>query len=146
MNKERLEVINFTNISEKEWTHTFGGKPYTFAPGQTKAFPRFMAEFFAKHLGDRILLDAGKDFAMDSKDRIELNKKILGNVAVPAEAIIAEADEVKEPEFEDLPKEEPKVEDVKLEDLELYVKPKATEATPETAPEPKKRGTRRKKA
>lgn len=130
MDKTKLEVINFTNVSDKEWTHTWGGKPYTFAPGQTKAFPRFMAEFFAKHLSDRILIDAGKDFSMESKERTELMKKILGMVAVPAEEVTQEV-AYKEPEFEDKP----------VEELEVYEKP--AEPSAEATAEPKKRGRKK---
>jgi hypothetical protein len=136
--RERLEVINFTNITDKEWTHTFGGKPYTFAPGQTKAFPRFMAEFFAKHLGDRILLDEGKDFSMETKERKDITEKILGKVAVPAQEIIAETEVKEEIVFEEKPVEEVKVEETPKEVVE--------EVSAEPTPEPKKRGGRRKKA
>jgi len=123
MDRNELEVINFTNITNKEWSHSWGGEPYVFAPGQTKAFPRFMAEHFAKHLGDRILIDAGKDFAMESPERKEITEKILGKVAVPAQ--IEEIAKPEEPEFEEVPVE-------------------AIETSAEVPVEPKKRG--RKKA
>jgi hypothetical protein len=108
MNKEELEVVNFTNITDEEWTGMWAQEKYVFAPGQTKAFPRFMAEHFCKHLGDRILIDKGQDSSMESSFRKDLVEKMLGKVAVPAQEIYKETT-AQEPEFEEVPREEAEV-------------------------------------
>jgi hypothetical protein len=103
-NKEELEVINFTNITDKEWTGMWAQDKYVFQAGQTKAFPRFMAEHFAKHLADRVLIDEGKDFAADSTERKEVVERILGKVAIPAEEVHTDTP-AQEPVFEGVPVE-----------------------------------------
>lgn len=46
----------------EEWSHDeyfqvkFDGKPYRIAPGRTALLPRFVAEHFAKHLADHMLM------------------------------------------------------------------------------------------
>jgi hypothetical protein len=117
MNKEELEVINFCNITDKEWTGMWAQEAYVFNPGETKALTRFMADHFAKQLSDRILIDAGKDTSMESPERKELVEKILGKVAVPQETTAQVEPEEQlfkyetkdEAEFVDVPQETPVV-------------------------------------
>jgi len=80
-----LEIVNFTNISGADFEGMWGGQPYLVKAGETKQFARWMAEHFAKHLVDKILIKSGKDFGKDSLERKPLEDRILGKVAVPVE-------------------------------------------------------------
>lgn len=49
-----------------EWRHAdffqvrFNGYPHRIAPGEVKLMPRYLAEHYAKHLADHVLLKTGK--------------------------------------------------------------------------------------
>jgi hypothetical protein len=112
-----FEIVNFTNISGADFEGMWGGQPYLVKAGETKQFARWMAEHFAKHLIDKILIKSGKDFGKDSLERKPLEDKILGKVAVqvevkkeeaPPEVKVAEVPNISTttmPEFEEKPKE-----------------------------------------
>lgn len=57
----------------------FGGKPFRIEPGKTRNLPRYIAEHYAKHLADRMLIRTGKK-TNDAKLRPELIEKILPGV------------------------------------------------------------------
>jgi len=129
------DIINFTNVSEKDFVCGWGSKDVVLSPddpdyrltpikkvrrdyvvmaGETKPFTRFMAYAFSKHLIDRILLDAGKDYGSEGL-RKEIEDKIFGNVAVTASPILepklpisVAPEPIKEEPQTEAPKEEPK--------------------------------------
>ena len=105
-----LDVINFTNIDSEDYVGMWGGKGETIKAGETRPFPRFLAEHFAKHLVTKIMLKSGGDWANDSADRKPMEAKILGGISVTPTDVEIETPEVKEPEFEDIKE----VDDVKL--------------------------------
>lgn len=103
--KDQLTIINFTNITDKDWVGMWGGIEYLIKAGETKPFVRFMSEHFAKHLANKILIDKGDDFN-DESLRKPLIDKMMGRIEVKVESPVAEAP--KEPEFAGIPIEENK--------------------------------------
>lgn len=87
------KVVTFTNITEKEFSHSYNGQAYFVAAGETRIFPFALADHLAKHLARKILLS--QDKAVSVKDEatgglgapiwseeavVELKKEILGEV------------------------------------------------------------------
>jgi hypothetical protein len=99
-----MEVINFTNIDGKDYEGMWGGIPYLIKARETKQFPRYLAEHFAKHLAIKLLLREAKDFGEDNLERIEYVKQILGQVVTEAE--VAKEEVPEEPTFEGVKDEE----------------------------------------
>jgi hypothetical protein len=54
------KIVKFTNISDKDFTHPFGGMPYFVKAGETMMFPYYLGKHLAKHLARRIFLDGDK--------------------------------------------------------------------------------------
>lgn len=54
------KVVMFTNISDKDFTHAFGGQPFFVKAGDTIAFPYDLGMHLATHLSRRIFLDGDK--------------------------------------------------------------------------------------
>lgn len=79
--KNHLDVINFTNIDDKDFEGTWGGETTIIKVGETKPFPRFLAYHYAKHLINKILLASGQDFG-DELQRKPLEDKIIGIASV----------------------------------------------------------------
>ncbi len=61
MTEQQHRTAQFTNISDKPFTGYWDGKPRTFKPGESKYMPQFLAEHFAKHLTNQLLLEQGKE-------------------------------------------------------------------------------------
>ena len=104
-----LDVINFTNIDRENFDGQWGGKITVIKVGQTLPFPRFLAEHYCKHLVNKMLIRNGVSWD-DKALRKPLEDKILGQVSVPVEEEPVEAVKSAEPEFAEVPKEEPKIE------------------------------------
>jgi hypothetical protein len=104
---DELNVVNFTNVDNEPFEGMWGGEITIIKAGETKQFPKFLAEHFCKHLVNKILIRGGQDWS-DKVQREPLEQRILGGASVRIEA---EEIEVKEPEvFAEAPKEEPKEE------------------------------------
>lgn len=106
---DELDVINFTNTDSEDFNGQWGGKIELIKAGETRPFPRFLAEHYAKHLASKILLKEGKDFG-DPGSRQSLIAKMLGQVSVPISQVTNLPEEpIKapelEPEFAEAPKE-----------------------------------------
>ena len=52
-----MKTALFHNFSDKEFKCKWDGKEYTFKAGQQRYMPAYLAEHFAKHLANAILLD-----------------------------------------------------------------------------------------
>ncbi len=109
------EVILFTNIDEEDYEAMWGGKTKIIQAGKTESFPRFLANHYAKHLINKILIKKGKDFG-DSLAREPLLAKILEQPSQVVSVLENQNAIPTEPEFPKIPKEpEAKsVEEVKL--------------------------------
>ena len=99
----QLDVINFTNIDSEDFEGMFGGNPTTIKAGETRQFPRFLAQHFTKHLIDKILLRDGKDHGSDLA-RNPLEAKILGIVVSVSSEVVKT--EPKTEEFPEVPQDE----------------------------------------
>lgn len=51
------KVVMFTNISDKDFTHAFGGQPFFVKAGETVPFPYDLGMHLATHLSRRMFLD-----------------------------------------------------------------------------------------
>jgi len=123
---EDLTVVNFTNIDREDFDGMWGGEITIIKAGETKQFPKFLADHYCKHLVNKILIRQGTDWSSGIA-RQPLEEKIMGVVGV-------KVDEDERPEFiKGGPIETPKVEEFEDKPKEEVVKE-----------EPKKRG--RKKA
>ena len=76
----KYDSITFTNIDTENFAHKWDGEVYTIKAGKTKTFPSFLAKHLAKHLITKILMKDDKDYSNENEERIELQKKILGDV------------------------------------------------------------------
>lgn len=61
---------------QNKFTAVYAKNPYTIEAGKTRLFPRFIAEHYAKHLTDHILISQEKPIS-DNKERPLLLKQIL---------------------------------------------------------------------
>ena len=67
--------VYYENI-EQEWDNSkgfrvkWGGKPHVIRPGETKVYPRFLAEHYASKLADHMMMVTGKNL----KDKISRRK------------------------------------------------------------------------
>jgi hypothetical protein len=130
-----LEIVNFTNIDNSDFTGYWGGQPYLVKAGETKQFAKWMAEHFAKHLIDKILIKSGKDFGKDSLERKPLEDKILGKVAVPVE--------VKKEEVPPEVQTKPEVKVVETSTVSTTTKPEFEEKPKEPEVKPKKKSRKK---
>jgi len=55
MEKRNLSVVTIKNISDEDFTHSYGGFPYTIRAGETLPFTYPVAHHLAKHLAMKIL-------------------------------------------------------------------------------------------
>ncbi len=120
--RERNTTVNFTNIDDEDFTGSFGsdeeivgrlddGKPilekkpieYFIKRGDTKQFPMPLAEHFAGHLADKIMMKKYPEtpFTHENAIRKGIIEQILGAVAVkPIEPIATPVETVVEPQAE----------------------------------------------
>jgi len=63
----------FHNFTDKPFTGYWNGKPYTFKPGAKKYYVKLIAEHFAKHLTNEILVT--KDANGNNQERFTSPKK-----------------------------------------------------------------------
>jgi hypothetical protein len=126
-NLDKLLVINFTNIDDEDFVGVYGGEKKVIKSGQTIPLPKFLAEHYAKHLMDKMILKEGKDYGQ-AINRDPLMAKILGNISVYSKIEVVLTPETGEknayylepvaemattetatttatPEFQDIPKE-----------------------------------------
>lgn len=70
------DLIHTKNPTSEYFEVKWGGYSYGIAAGETRTFPRFIAEHFAKHLADQILLRKEKTHKQDTgKDKLFLNSR-----------------------------------------------------------------------
>ena len=103
-----LSVVNFTNIDNDDYEGMWGGEITVIKAGQTKQFPKFLAEHYCKHLVNKMLIKGGQDWSNEIA-RKPLEERILGVVAVePEEApeFIVGGPIEEKTAFEEAPKEE----------------------------------------
>jgi hypothetical protein len=81
----------------------FGGETYPVKTGETKQYPRFLAEHLANQLANKILISQDKSWT-EAEYKKPLLDRIMGSVSV--EAVEAPVEE-KEPEFAEAPVEIP---------------------------------------
>jgi hypothetical protein len=81
-----LKVINFTNIDKENYEAMWGGETTIIKAGETRQFPKFLAEHYCKHLVNKILIRGGQDWSAENL-RKPLEDKILGKVVVEAEEV-----------------------------------------------------------
>lgn len=63
------KVCSFTNITNQDFTHSWGGQPFFIKAGETAMFPYDLANHLAKHLARKILLANDKGLTQyDAKD------------------------------------------------------------------------------
>jgi len=104
-----LEVINFTNIDGEDFEGMWGGEITVIKSGETKPFPKFLAEHFCKHLVNKMLIKSGKDWsAIDLREPLEA--RILGQVSVSVDERpeFIKGGPVEQVEFAEAPVEEVK--------------------------------------
>jgi hypothetical protein len=105
---DELSVVNFTNIDNQPFDGMWGGVITVINAGETRQFPKFLAEHYCKHLVNKILIKGGQDWS-NQISREPLEKRILGQVSVSPN--VEKQEEKKEEEtFAGLPKDTPKVE------------------------------------
>jgi len=97
-----LEIITFTNVDKEDFSGMYGGKITIIKAGATIPLPRFLAQHFAKHLADKILLERRADKALFEATM----KSMLGEVSMGK--VEEKVEEKKEENvFEEIQKEEP---------------------------------------
>jgi len=54
------KVVEMTNITEQDFTHAYGGHPFTVKAGETLTFPYDVGVHLARHLARKILISGDK--------------------------------------------------------------------------------------
>jgi hypothetical protein len=95
MSNNSNKVVKFTNISTKDFTHSYGGQPFFVKAGETVMLPYDLADHLATHLARRIFIDRDSSpSTYDPKDatsghgrplwddsaEAEMKAKILGEI------------------------------------------------------------------
>lgn len=62
-----MRTAQFHNFTSKPFTGYWNGKGRTFAPGEKKFMPEYLARHFAKHLSNSVLSELGHDTATSPK-------------------------------------------------------------------------------
>jgi hypothetical protein len=98
-----LDILVVKNIdidcndidSEEGYSHKdyfqarWSGKPHRIPPGETKRMPRFLAEHFAKHLADHVLMKMEAKFKSQGIDRRGLVQSPIERPRVLKEILVA---------------------------------------------------------
>jgi len=128
---EELNVVNFTNIDNQDFEGMWGGQIEIIKAGQTRQFPKFLAEHYCKHLVNKMLIRQNQDWSAVNL-REELEKKILGEAK--AESVVAEKGDDRpvfvkggqiEQEFAEKPKEVAEINPLKCPKCDFVGKTKA---------------------
>jgi len=83
-----MKAIKFKNFTDRDFTYSFDGVPYTFKAGTEIFLEDYKAEHFARHLADREL--EKKDIRTDNKkekDIIVAQCLFLDESVTPSEAL-----------------------------------------------------------
>lgn len=72
------DLLVVRNISNKDFTTTWGQQPFTVPANGEKVYPRFIAQHIANHLTDAVLLAREDEMAVQQGVR-NLKHSILGN-------------------------------------------------------------------
>lgn len=67
------QVVNFSN---EDFTHNWDSKPHTLKAGESRIFPKFLADHLSKHLVDREMHKLG--IRTDDARRKEFEDRALG--------------------------------------------------------------------
>lgn len=62
-----MKTALFFNFTDKPFTGYWDGKPKTFKPGDKVYMPQYLAEHYAKHLTNKVLLEEGKETSTSPK-------------------------------------------------------------------------------
>jgi hypothetical protein len=134
-----LDVVNFTNIDSQDYEGMWDGATTIIKAGETKQFPKFLAEHYCKHLINKILIRNGQDWS-NIILREPLLKKILGEIAIPVESVEIKEETKPTPPIEQTePGELAKTPGELAKTEEVFA-----EAPKEEKPKPKKRGKKSK--
>ena len=83
------KVVTFTNISDKDFTHAYGGVPFTVRAGESMNFPFDVGTHLARHLSRRILIQQDKGAtSWDGKDVTANNGNALQEAAIQGMGIL----------------------------------------------------------
>lgn len=114
---EDYNVINFTNIYKDDFEGIHHQIKYPVKSGETKPFPKFLADHLANQLAIKILLETEKDWG-NAQAKLELTKQILGEIAVKVSVPIIETakpnpitEQKSDEPFPEAPKDEVKTEE-----------------------------------
>lgn len=69
--KHEQDLLEVTNILDVPFQVKWGGQAFSIGAGQTKTYPRFLAEHFAKHMTDFFLL------RLEKKESIAKGQSLL---------------------------------------------------------------------
>lgn len=67
LEEEAFRTALFHNFSDKPFTGYWNGKGRTFKPGDRKYMPKYLAEHYAKHLVNSVLIAQGKETSVSPK-------------------------------------------------------------------------------
>lgn len=70
--KQIMSNATFHNFTDKDFTGYWDGKPKTFKPGDRQYMPAWLAEHFAKHLANRVLIESGKEVYTSPKFPVQV--------------------------------------------------------------------------
>lgn len=107
-----MKPMKFTNITNEDFSHKFGGIMHTFPAGESTLMEDFKAEHFAKHLTDHILNLRGISTSniternallsqILSQD-IELKEEEIAEVIIKSDTRVKKGKKAVEKEFADL--------------------------------------------
>lgn len=63
-----MSNATFYNFTDKPFTGYWDGKPKTVKPGEKIYWPAWLAEHFAKHLTNQVLIESGKEVYTSPKN------------------------------------------------------------------------------
>ena len=106
--QNHLDIISFTNVDREDFEGIYGGNPTVTKAGETRQFPRFLAQHYTKHLIDKILLREFHDNG-DELKRQKLEAQILGSAIAPEAVAPMPPEASKTAEFTEVPKDEAKI-------------------------------------
>ncbi|UOF78688.1 hypothetical protein [Caudoviricetes sp.] len=82
MPKHEQDLLYVKNPTKESFTVIWGGYEYTVDSEETKIYPRFVAEHFAKHLADKVLLQNEAAIKADSGKIVNLLNNAIERPAV----------------------------------------------------------------
>ena len=80
-----MKTALFTNFTDKEFIGYWDGKARKFTPGESKYMPDYLAQHFARHLTNRVLIEKGLERATSPKfpEQIPEYMQIFNKAYIP---------------------------------------------------------------